>query len=264
MAIAAPIGSSRRRATRSARAEVMSLSDHLTELRRRVVVSGIALVFGTTVMFILYGHVLGFLLQPYCTSVGHHGACVLYVTGPLDGLAIRVKVAAYGGLLLASPVLLWQFWRFVAPGLHAGERRYAAAFVAASVTLFAGGAAVAYAVFPHTLAFLDAVGGPDLRQLYSPSSYIGLLVLMMAAFGATFELPVLLVALELAGVVSPAQLASWRRWSIVGLVTFAAVITPSSDPFSMLALAVPLIVLYEVAIVIGRLARRARRTHVPA
>ena len=134
----------------------------------------------------------------------------------------------------------------------------------ASVALFAGGAAVAYAVFPHTLAFLEPLGGPDLRQLYSPSNYLGLLVLMMAAFGATFELPVLLVALQLAGVVSPAQLASWRRWAIVGLVTFAAVITPSSDPFSMLALAVPLIALYEVAIVVGRLARRARRSATPA
>jgi sec-independent protein translocase protein TatC len=248
------------RRRRAARTEAMSLGDHLAELRRRVLLSGVALAVASTVAFLLYGHVLDFLLRPYCTSVGHHGPCVLYVTGPLDGLAIRVKVAAYGGLLLASPVLLWQFWRFIAPGLHAGERRYAASFVAASVTLFAGGAVVAYAIFPHTLAFLDAVGGPNLRQLYSPSSYLGLLILMMAAFGATFELPVLLVALQLAGLVTPRQLASWRRWSIVGLVTFAAVITPSSDPFSMLALAVPLIVLYELAILAGRLLLRARRT----
>ena len=160
-----------------------------------------------------------------------------------------------------SPLLLWQLWRFIAPGLHPGEKRYAYPFVASSLVLFLSGAArVAYAVFPHTLRFLETIGGPSLQQIYSPSSYIGLLLLMMAAFGITFELPVLLVFLQIAGVVTPQRLSSWRRWAIVGLVAFAGVITPSSDPFSMLALAVPLLAFYELSMVVGRLIVRSRAT----
>jgi sec-independent protein translocase protein TatC len=236
----------------------MTLVEHLTELRNRLLVSVSTVAVGAIVVFVLFDQVLGALLAPYCHTVGP-GHCSLYVTGPLDGLSIRVKVAAYGGIVLASPLLLWQLWRFIAPGLHPGEKRYAYPFVAASLVLFTGGAAVAFTVFPHSLQFLDTIGGPSLRQIYSPSSYVGLLLLMMAAFGITFELPVLLVFLQVAGVVTPSCLASWRRWAIVGLVAFAGIITPSSDPFSMLALAVPLLAFYELSILAGRLILRTRR-----
>jgi sec-independent protein translocase protein TatC len=119
---------------------------------------------------------------------------------------------------------------------------------------------LAYYTFPHALKFLQSIGGPSLHQIYTPSNYLGLIVALMAVFGITFEFPVVLVSLELAGVLKPAKLASWRRWAIVLLVAFAAIITPSGDPFSMLALAVPLYVFYEVSIVIGRIfvRRRAR------
>jgi sec-independent protein translocase protein TatC len=238
----------------------MPLVGHLTELRNRLLISAAVVTVGAIVVFIVFNHVLGFLVSPYCHTVGTGHSCNLYVTGPLDGLSIRVKVAAYGGIVLASPVLLWQVWRFIAPGLHRGEKRYAYPFVAASLVLFLGGAAVAFAVFPHTLRFLETIGGPSLQQIYSPSSYIGLLLLMMAAFGITFELPVLLVFLQIAGVVTPQRLSSWRRWAIVAMVAFAGIITPSSDPFSMLALAVPLLVFYELSIVVGRLILRSRAT----
>ncbi len=237
----------------------MGLFEHLAELRRRVLVSSVAVAIGGVAVFVIFSHLLGFLLQPYCHAVGPGHTCDLYVTGPLDGLSIRVKVAAYGGLLLGSPVVLWQMWRFVVPGLRRKERRGAVWFVGASVALFLGGAVVAYVSFGHALRFLDAVGGSQLHQLYSPSSYLGLLILMMVAFGAAFELPVFLVALQLAGVVTPAKLASWRRWAIVGLVAFAGIITPSSDPFSMLALAIPLVVFYEGAILVGRVLVRRRQ-----
>ena len=235
----------------------MTLGDHLGELRRRLLVAGMAVLLGGIVMFVLYNHVLALLLRPYCQIAGRRG-CHLYVTGPLDGLSIRVKVAAYGGFLLASPVVLWEVWRFIAPGLHRRERHHAVPFVASSVLLFVAGSAVAFASFPHALRFLAAVGGPELHQLYSPESYLGLLLLMMAAFGITFELPVLLVFLQLARVVTPQRLASWRRFAIVGLVLLAAVITPSGDPFSMLALAVPLVVFYEGSILVGRVLTRPR------
>jgi sec-independent protein translocase protein TatC len=167
-----------------------------------------------------------------------------------------VKISVYGGLFLASPVLLWELWRFITPGLNPKEKRYAIPFIAASIGLFALGGAVAYVTFPHALQFLDSVGGPSLTQILNPVSYLNLIVALITIFGLAFEFPVLLVSLELAGVVTPRQLSSWRRWAIIVIVVFAGVITPSSDPFSMLALAVPMYVFYEASIIIGKLAGR--------
>jgi sec-independent protein translocase protein TatC len=234
----------------------MTLVEHLTELRRRLVVSILAVAAGGVVAFSLYNHILAFFVHPYCATVGPHHPCKLYVTGPLDGFSIRLKIAAYGGLFLASPIVLYQLWRFVTPGLNPNEKRYAVPFVTASIILFAGGAGVAFLTFPHALSFLTAVGGPTLEQIYSPANYLSLIILLMVAFGVAFEFPVLLVFLELAGVLSPAQLSRWRRRAIVILFAVAAVITPSSDPFSMLALAIPMCLFYEASILIGKLLKR--------
>ena len=232
----------------------MTLVEHLGELRTRVMVCALTFVITATIAFVFYPHILSFLQEPYCRVAPSH--CKFYITGPLDGLALRVKIAAYGGLFLASPVLLWEFWRFITPGLKPNEKRYAIPFVVASILLFCLGAVLAYLTFPHALGFLDKVGGPTLKQIYDPNKYLGLIVALMTVFGLTFEFPVILVSLELVGVLSPAKLSSWRRWAIVLIVVFAAVITPSGDPFSMLALAVPLYLFYEVSIVIGKLLRR--------
>ncbi len=115
---------------------------------------------------------------------------------------------------------------------------------------------LAYFTFPHALQFLNAIGGPTLKDIYNPNSYIGLIVALMFVFGITFEFPVILVSLELVGVLSPKKLSSWRRWAIVGITAVAAIITPSGDPFSMLALAVPLYFFYEVSIILGKILRR--------
>jgi sec-independent protein translocase protein TatC len=115
---------------------------------------------------------------------------------------------------------------------------------------------VAYLTFPHALNFLDHIGGPSLTEILDPTKYLSLIVLMMTVFGLTFEFPVLLVSLELAGVLTPKQLSSWRRWAIVLIVVVAGVITPSSDPFSMMALAIPLYVFYELSIVVGKILNR--------
>lgn len=243
----------RRRRTRRPTPDAMTLVEHLAELRRRLVYCAAALALAGVIAFVLYGHILSFLQHPYCQV---HHPCVLYVTGPLDGLSVRVKVATFGALFLASPVLFWQLWRFVTPGLKQKEKRYAVPFVAASFSLFALGCVVAYVTFAHALQFLDGIGGKGLQQIYDPISYLNLVVLLMAVFGLMFEFPVLLVGLELARAVTPSQLSSWRRWAIVGITVVAGVITPSSDPFSMLALAIPLYVFYEVSILIGKLLRR--------
>ncbi|HUC37193.1 MAG TPA: twin-arginine translocase subunit TatC, partial [Acidimicrobiales bacterium] len=166
------------------------------------------------------------------------------------------KIAAYGGLFLGSPVILWELWRFITPGLHSNEKRYAVPFVTASVVLFGGGIVIAYVIFPHALQWLGSVGGPSLHEIYNPNQYLSLMVALMLVFGLTFEFPVVLVSLELAGVLRPQKLASWRRWAFVLIVLFAAIIVPTGDPFSMLALAVPMYAFYEGSILIGKLLRR--------
>jgi sec-independent protein translocase protein TatC len=169
---------------------------------------------------------------------------------------LRVKIAAYGGIFLASPIWLWELWRFITPGLNPKEKKYAIPFIVASIVLFAMGCLVAYLSFPHALTFLGNIGGPNLHQILDPTKYLSLIVLLMTVFGITFEFPVLLVSLEVAGVLTPKKLSSWRRWAIVLIVVVAGVVTPSSDPFSMMAMAIPLYLFYELSIVIGKLIRR--------
>jgi len=238
--------------------DAMTLGEHLAELRRRLIMSVCSFFVAAIVVFIFFSHVLHFLQAPYCKVVPK-GKCVLYVTSPLDGLALRVHLATYGGLVLAGPVILWEFWQFITPGLKKNEKRYAIPFITASIVLFCLGAVIAYLTFPHALRFLGEIGGPSLVEIYNPNSYLGLIVALMFVFGITFEFPVILVSLEAVGVVTPKRLSSWRRWAIILITIVAGTITPSSDPFSMLALALPLYFFYEVSIVIGRLLKRNRR-----
>ncbi len=244
----------KRRNDTTSKPESMTLVEHLTELRHRVLVCALAFIVAATVAFIAYNPILAFLKEPYCQAAPHH--CTFYITGPLDGLSLRVKISAYGGLFAASPVLLWELWRFITPGLNPKEKKYAVPFITASIVLFSLGCLVAYETFPHALKFLDSVGGPSLNQILDPTKYLSLIVLLMTVFGLTFEFPVLLVSLEVAGVLTPKQLSSWRRWAIVLIVVVAGVVTPSSDPFSMMALAVPLYIFYEASIIIGKIIRR--------
>ena len=232
----------------------ITLTEHLTELRRRLLVGVIGFLIAAVVAFLAYNQILAFLKGPYCHA--NHGHCALYVTSPLDGLSLRIKIAAFGGLVLASPILLFELWRFITPGLKRNEKRYAIPFVVSSVVLFLCGVGVAYVSFSHALVFLGSIGGPGLQEIYNPNQYLSLIIWMMIIFGLTFEFPVLLVSLELARVVTPAQLLGWWRWAIISITVASAVFTPSGDPLSMLALAVPLVAFYFMAIGIGKLARR--------
>jgi len=231
----------------------MPLVAHLTELRTRLIWSAIALVAGAIVAFTLYSPILEFLIQPYTDITGKTEFVIL---DPLEGFASRLKVAAWGGAFLASPVVLWQLWRFITPGLHRKEKRYAIPFIVASVLLFALGAAVALLTFEQALSFLIGVGGPNVDPLFSPGKYLGLITLMMVAFGIAFEFPILLLFLQLAGVVTSRKLRSWRRPALVIIVAVAAVITPSQDPYSLFAMAGPMYLFYEISILIGRLLKK--------
>lgn len=235
----------------------MSVVEHLTELRRRLVISVVAVGLGAVVAFAVYEQILSFLIQPYCDLPRRPpGRCTLFIQDPLEGFATRLKVATWGGLLLALPVVLWQFWRFITPGLNPSEKRYAVPFVASSVALFGLGAVLARVTFPRALEFLVGVGGSDLETIFSPAKYLRLVILMTLAFGLAFEFPVLLVFLQLAGVVTSRRLASWRRPAVVVIFVVAAVITPSQDPYSLLAMAGPMYVFYEASILLGRLVKK--------
>jgi sec-independent protein translocase protein TatC len=233
----------------------MTLMDHLTELRRRLMIAAFAIFVGAVVGFLLYNRVLAHLVAPYCDvkhSIDPKASCRLVVTDPLESFSIRLKLSGYVGLILSSPVVLWQLWRFVTPGLYAREKRYAVPFVLSSIVLFLAGAALAIVTFPKTLQFFAAFGGNNLELLYTPTKYLGLLTIMMFIFGLGFEFPVLLVFLEIAHVLKWQQLAKWRRQAIVGIFVVDAIITPSGDPVTLLAMAVPMCIFYEAAILIGR------------
>jgi sec-independent protein translocase protein TatC len=231
----------------------MTLVEHLRELRRRLIICAVAVAIGGIVAFALYNQILRVLIAPY-REVTHRRS--LLITDPLEGFATRLKIAAYGGLFLASPVVLWELWRFITPGLHKRERRYAIPFVLSSIVLFLLGGVVAMVTFKPALRFLVGVGGSNLSTFFTPSKYLGLILLMIVAFGVAFEFPIVLVFLELAGVVPSSRLRKWRRPAIVIIVAVAAVITPSQDPYSLFAMAIPMYIFYEAAIVIGRVMKK--------
>ena len=242
----------------------MTLIEHLTELRKRVLISVIAIAVCATVMFILYNRVLHFLAEPYaevtkgnraCGGTKNQG-CDLIATGPLDPFIVRLKVAGYGGLALAIPIVFWEIWRFVTPGLHKHEKRYGVWFAISGLFLFLLGCVVAWFTLVPALKFLLGVGGPSIQPLITADKYLTLVTLMFVAFGVAFEFPLLIVFLLLIRVVNTQQLRHARRWMAVGITAFAAIITPSQDPFSLLFMAVPMYIFYEIAIIIGRILKR--------
>ena len=243
----------------------MSLINHLRELRNRVFRAAIALAIGTVVGFILYNRTLDLLIRPYCHIIPKGQPCVLRVTDPLEQFAVRMKLSAYVGFLIASPFILWQVWKFITPGLYEKEKKYAIPFVFASVFLFFAGAAVAYWTIEQALTFFTQLGGDKLQAFYSPGPYLRLISFMMLAFGLCFEFPIVLIFLQLVKVLTYKQLVNVRRYAIVGIWIFVAVATPSGDPYSLTALSVPMCLFYEIAIFFGWMrARRKRKAEAAA
>lgn len=248
----------------------MTLTDHLRELRYRIIRCAVAVVLGAIIIVVFYDPVLAFLIEPYenlCDRkgpefCGEDGATV-NMLDPVEGLSTRLRVGMYGGLLLALPVILWQVWRFVVPALHAKEKKYAIPFVLTSMVLFLVGGGIAYLILERALEFLISWAGEPVDQVLQVSKYIQLVGIMMAAFGLGFLSPVLIVFLQLVGVVTPQQLIGAWRYAIVAIFVLAAMITPTGDPVSLMALAGPLLLLYCVAVLIGWLFQRSGRTERP-
>lgn len=232
----------------------MSLSEHLRELRYRVVVSLIAVVITTAVAYGFHTQILHFLTHPYCALPAKDRAlksCSLVVTGVLDPFTVTLKLALYAGILAASPVWLFQVWRFITPGLYQHERRYATVFVSASVLLFAAGAAFAYLTLEKGLHFLLGFASGGIASLLQFSNYLSFVTAMVLVFAVSFELPLAIVMLNLVGVIPASALRKHWRPIIFGIFIFAAVATPSQDPITMSALAVPMCLLYGVAVAIA-------------
>lgn len=241
----------------------MALGDHLRELRRRLLICVGTVAAMLIPAWFLYPWMIDVLNAPYCdalTNLDPDASCKFLETNLLDPFTLRLRIAGYGALFLAMPVIMWQLWRFIAPGLYKKERRYALAFTLSAMTLFVLGALVAYVTLTQAVNFLVSVGGPDVEIRSGIGNFVKLSLFMMLAFGIGFQFPVVVVALQMVGVVTPQKLSSWRRPAILLITIIAAGITPSGDPISMFALAIPMYVFYEASILIGRILMRRKRT----
>lgn len=243
----------------------MTLTEHLAELRVRIIRALLAVTLGIVLIIAFYNPLLEFLLRPYrnlCELQPQY--CQLsdgnvISTDAVAGFTTRLRVALYGGILLALPVVMWQIWRFVVPALHAKEKKYAIPFILSSVLLFLLGGLVAFLTLEKALEFLINWSGEEVQTIYAVDKYVRLVGLMIAAFGISFEFPVLLVFLQLVGVLTPQTLIKGWRYAVLVIFVIAAVITPSGDPYSMLALAIPMTLFYVISILIGYLFQRRRR-----
>jgi sec-independent protein translocase protein TatC len=257
----------RRRKKKKSSAASMSMMEHLSELRSRLIFSLAAFLLVSVVAFIFFNQISDFLLEPLCSlpkeNLGPNG-CRLIFTSALEPVTVRLKVTAMVGIVLASPIWLYQVWAFIVPGLHPKEKKYALPFVFVSVFLFVIGAVFAYVTLPSALDFLVSLGGDNLIPFFSANEYLSFIGLIILVFGVVFEAPLMLFFLGLVGVVNVSQLRGFRRMAIVGITIVAAVVTPSQDPYTMLAMAVPLYLFYEgtilaLALVDKRRAKRAGR-----
>lgn len=245
----------------------MPLAGHLRELRSRLIKACTAILVATIGAFTLNERLLGLLTHPFHAIEPELRAkgidTSLVMTGVGGPFQFQLKIALVAGILIASPIWLWQLWAFVLPALHRSERRWAVALTATGVPLFVGGATLAYFLLPKAFVVLLGFVPKGWGSLLTAADYYDFIIRMLLVFGVAAEIPLVVVLLNRIGAVSSRQLAAARPWTVVGIFVFAAVATPTTDPLTMLFLAVPMTVLYLAAELIARVTDRKRAVAGP-
>lgn len=244
----------------------MSLPDHLRELRSRLVKSALAILLCAVVGWIFYPQIFAFLAEPINQVVAEARAAgrdvTLTITDVGGAFTLQIKVALIAGVIMASPVWIYQLWRFVTPGLHRHEKRWALGFVAIAVPLFLAGVVLAYVVMPGALAILFDFTPQSVANFLPVDAYLSFFTRLVLVFGVGFLTPLLLVALNMFGVLTGKTLAKAWRFIIFGVFVFAAIATPTADPVNLMMLAVPILLLVGAALAFCFIndRRRAKRT----
>ena len=230
---------------------IMSLIEHLEELRRRLIIIVIAVLLAAIAGFIVSRPVLDLLRDPLPEQYR-----TLYFTGPADAFGAQLKIAGFLGIAFAMPVILFEVWRFVTPGLTTRERRFIWPVILTALLLFALGVVIGYVIIPYAFNFLLSFGGDTLEPLLTVDKYIGFVTTMLLAFGLVLEFPIVLIGLARVGILTHRRLAAQRRWAIVTIVLLAIVLTPGGDPISPLILSGVMFLLFEGSLLVIRLIRR--------
>ncbi len=249
----------------------MAVMDHLRELRRRLILVVVIIAAGAIVGWVLYEPIIAFLKHPYCSvpakyryHSGDSNSCELIYIGVLDGFTVRLKVAFISGAVLTGPFWLYQIWAFITPGLRRNERKYTVVFIIASSLLFVSGMALAYVVLAKGLNILLQTAGGGVQAFLTVDAYLSFVTLMLVIFGAAFELPLLIVMANLAGVLPAKLLVKSQRLGVFLIFLFAAVATPSTDPFTMCAMAFPMVLLFEAAVLFSVVHDRRKKRRIAA
>ena len=242
----------------------MPVMAHLRELRRRIIVVVVIIAIGAAVAYQFYDVIIKFLEQPYCSvpakyrQTSTRGECTLGYTGPADGFIARLQISALAGAVLTAPLWLYQLWAFVTPGLRKNERKYTIIFVGLATILFLAGMALAYLILYPGLKVLISQAGTHTTAVLFIKPYLSFVTTLLLIFGAAFELPLLIAMLNIVGVLPYRVLRRWQRLGIFLIFVFAGIATPTADPFTMCAMAVPMVLLFEGAVLYAFLHDRAK------
>jgi sec-independent protein translocase protein TatC len=254
----------------------MSLLDHLRELRTRLFRASIAIVLGMIVGYFLSRPIIGLLQDPYCDLARHQAAagnggivpagykCGFVALKVTDPLLLTLKISLYAGLIVSAPFWFYQLWAFVAPGLHRNERRWAYVFAGLAAPLFAGGSVLAYIVVAKGLQFLLSFINNDTTFMLEAMAYVDFVTGMMLVFGVAFEFPLGIMLANIAGIVTGKRLLGWWRIAVFIFFLFAAIATPTADPFGMTFLALAMTVLYFGAVVFAMVNDKRRGRNQPS
>lgn len=238
----------------------MALSDHLRELRARILKAALVLLVGFIVALFFFDPIFAVINEPYQRARESLGAerTMATTSGVAGGFMLYLKLCGLAAIIGTSPIWLYQIWAFILPGLHSSEKRWTALFAVIAGPLFIGGIVLGYVTLPKGLEILIGFTQADLTNLVEFNDYLSFFTRTMLVFGIAFEIPVFVVLLNMAGILRGKALGAVRPWIVIGCFVFAAAATPSTDPFTMTFMAVPMVVLFFVSEVIARLNDRRR------